>query len=376
MLGNDLFKVESNVDLSYKRRKALILFYNPLIGNDAHYLYEFLCLKDSSSRFYELNDLLNSLRYSINQFEECMKLLNKYRLVNTLKKKDENSYIFILNDPLSIEEFVNDDILPRVLINKTSSAYYQSLLGNAKTFGKHKGFDDVSCRFNPQELSSWTKEKEAGLKKQETVKYNFGTYFDINAFLKGCEIFAFPIKYRTPEVIEEIAMMGDLYNIDLESMRPLVLSCIKTNDPEFDFDLFRYKCQKYISPYRSVEDATYNVPCITFLMSKLNGKEATVLDRKIIFELGHEYHLNIEVINALLEFVLENNDNKLIEKYIYSLANDMHHNDVKTAKECLDRLNGKIKNKAHVFKEPTYDDSKNIKATEEELEALRRMRGQ
>ena len=111
-------------------------------------------------------------------------------------------------------------------------------------------------------------------------------------------------------------------------------------------------------------------------MSKLHGKEATVLDRKIIFELGHEYHLNIEVINALLEFVLENNDNKLIEKYIYSLANDMHHNDVKTAKDCLDRLNGKIKNKAHVFKEPTYDDSKNIKATEEQLEALRRMRGQ
>ena len=29
----------------------------------------------------------------------------------------------------------------------------------------------------------------------------------------------------------------------------------------------------------------------------------------------------------------------------------------------------------HVFKEPTYDDSKNIKATEKQIEALKRMRG-
>lgn len=376
MLGSDLFKVESKVDLSYKRRKALILFYNPLIGNDAHYLYEFLCLKDSSSRFYELNDLLNSLRYTIDQFEESIRRLNKYRLVNTLKKKEEDTYIFVLNDPLSAEEFVNDDLLSRDFILKTSGKYYQSLLSEVRSVGKHKGFEDVSCHLDPSELSSWTSDKETYLKKNDTIDYNFGTCFDINAFLKECEINAFPMKYRTPEVVKEIAMMGDLYNIDSESMRPLVFSCIKTGDPEFNLNSFRFRCQKYKAPYKNVEEGIYNVPCITFLMSKLNGKEATVLDRKIIFNLANEYHLNVEVINALLEFVLENNDNKLIEKYIYSLANDMHHNDVKTAKECIERLNGKNKNKSHVFKEPTYDDSKNIKATEEELEALRRMRGQ
>ena len=65
-----------------------------------------------------------------------------------------------------------------------------------------------------------------------------------------------------------------------------------------------------------------------------------------------------------------------LDLIVLSLNLATKYNDVKTAKECIERLNGKNKNKSHVFKEPTYDDSKNIKATDEELEALRRMRGQ
>lgn len=379
MLGKDLFKVESKVDLSYKRHKSLILFYNPLIGNDAHYLFEFLCLKDNSNRFYEINELLNSLRYTIDSFEECMRRLNKYRLVNTFKKKDEDSYIFVLNNPLTPEEFVKDDLFARDLILKTSGPYYRSLISEIRSVGKHKGYDDVSYRFNPEELSLWSEEKEAYLNKKTDNNYDFGTFFDINAFLKDCELSAFPLKYRSPEVIKEIATMGDLYNIDLESMRPLVFGSIKNGDVEFNMSAFKYRCQKFNPPYKLIEKGNYSVPCLSFLMSKFGGKQPTVLDKKIIYNLANDYYLNTEVINALMEYVLDNNDNVLIEKYIYALANDMHHNDIKTANDCFKRLNysnKKSNTTKHKFKEPTYDDSKNIEATPEQLKALKRMRGQ
>ena len=58
MLGKDLFIVESKVDLSAKRYESLILFYNHLIGNDAHYLYEFLVLKGSGSTLHLLMSLV------------------------------------------------------------------------------------------------------------------------------------------------------------------------------------------------------------------------------------------------------------------------------------------------------------------------------
>ena len=118
MLGNDLFKVEADLDLSYKRRKSLILFYGPLIGNDAFYLYEFLSIKGTSFSFEEINKLLNSLRISIDDFEECLNKLNQYKLLKTLKKKDENKYIFVLDNPKTQEEFIKDDLLVREFILK------------------------------------------------------------------------------------------------------------------------------------------------------------------------------------------------------------------------------------------------------------------
>ena len=158
-------------------------------------------------------------------------------------------------------------------------------------------------------------------------------------------------------------------------MRPLVFGSIKNGDPEFNLNYFKFRCQKFNPAYKVIEKGNYNVPCLSFLISKFNGKEATILDKKIIYNLANEYHLNSEVINALIEYVLVNNNNTLVEKYIYALANDLHHNDIKTAKECLERLN--ISNKKvikHQYKEPKYDASNNIIPSKEELEALERMR--
>ena len=375
MLGKDLFKVESNVDISYKRRKALILFYNPLIGNDAYYLYEFLSLKGSSNHFDELNKLLNSLRFSIDSFEECLKRLNKYKLLNTLKKKDEDVFIFVLNNPFTIEEFINDDLLVRDFILKTSGQYYQMLISDLKATSKHKGFDDVSYRFDLSELSNWNKDNETFLKPVNKDNYDFGTYFDINVFLEDISLYIFPLKYRTPELLKQIATLADLYNISYDQMRLILSKTVKQGESDFNLDYFKYMCQNCNVNYNYVSDGVYNVPCLSFLMSKQNGKEATPVDKKLLYNLSFDYHLNPEVINALIEYVLDNNNNTLVEKYVYTLASDLHRNDVKTADDCKMRLNAPKKAKKQVNKEEVYDASNNTSLSNEEIEAFNKLRG-
>ncbi len=375
MLGKDLFKVESNVDISYQRRKALILFYNPLIGNDAYYLYESLSLKGSSNHFDELNKLLNSLRFSIDTFEECLKRLNKYKLLNTLKKKDEDSYIFVLNNPFTINEFISDDLLVRDFILKTSGQYYQMLISDIKVLSKHKGFDDVSYRFDVSELSSWNKENESFLNVQTNDNYDFGTYFDINVFLEDVSLYILPLKYRTPEILKQIATLADLYNINYDQMRLILSKTVKQGESDFNMDYFKYMCQNSYDNYKYVSEGVYNVPCLSFLMSKQNGKEATPVDKKLLYNLAFDYHLVPEVINALIEYVLDNNNNTLVEKYVYQLAADLHRNDIKTAQDCKIRLNAPKKTKKPKEKLEVYDSSNNTSLSDDEIEAFNKLRG-
>lgn len=308
MLGKDLFKVEVKADLSYRRNKSLILFYNPLIGNDAYYLYEFLCLKGTSSNFEELNKLLNSTRLSIDNFEECLKKLNKYGLLTTLKKKEEeqkedsNRYIFILENPLDFDEFSKDALLVRDFILKAGGQYYQMLISEARSFSKHRGFDDVSYKFDLKELESWNLNDEQFLKPLGNIdkSYDFNTMFDVNILLEDMSLNLFPMKFRTNENLKEIARLADIYNISYDKMRIIISKTLRSDSKSLDLKELKNRCIAALPDYRVIEKGNYKVPCELFLMNKQDGKEVTPFDKKILNDLSLKYHLTPEVINVII----------------------------------------------------------------------------
>lgn len=386
MLGKDLFKVEVKADLSYRRNKSLILFYNPLIGNDAYYLYEFLCLKGTSSNFEELNKLLNSTRLSIDNFEECLKKLNKYGLLTTLKKKEEeqkedsNRYIFILENPLDFDEFSKDALLVRDFILKAGGQYYQMLISEARSFSKHRGFDDVSYKFDLKELESWNLNDEQFLKPLGNIdkSYDFNTMFDVNILLEDMSLNLFPMKFRTSENLKEIARLADIYNISYDKMRIIISKTLRSDSKSLDLKELKNRCIAALPDYRVIEKGNYKVPCELFLMNKQDGKEVTPFDKKILNDLSLKYHLTPEVINVLIEYTLNNCENHLIEKYMYSIASDFHRNGIDDYQSALKSLNGstsKTKKETKKDIKVVYDNSNNKDVSKEELEALRKYRG-
>ena len=362
MLGNNLFRVESKVDISIEKYRSLIFFYEPLIGNDALYLYQFLSLKGESVAFEEINKLLNSLLISIEKLEEELSILNEYKLLKTYKAKDSDNYIFELIDPLSIKDFIQDDILVRDFILKTSGKYYQSLISNIRVSNNHKDYDDISKKINPKVLDNWTESDESFLKVSQKVNnYDFGTFFDVNVFLDNVSTNLLPMRFRTPSNLKEIAVLADLYNISYEKMKRFIPKIAKTDSDALDLNLLRYQCQNTQQEYTTISNGEYDVPCALFLMNKQNGKEVTNYDAKILYTLNHDYHLNPSVINVLIEYALNNCDNRLVEKYLYAIASDLNRNNVKDAKEALTRLGkyvDKVENRNNY--KLNYDNSKNI----------------
>ncbi|MBR3227156.1 MAG: DnaD domain protein [Erysipelotrichaceae bacterium] len=370
MLGKDLFKVESQVDLSNERYRSLILLYHPLIGDSAHYIYEFLVIKGSGGSFEELNKLLNSLNMSVDAFEEALTKLNEYRLVRTLKDNEADRYIFVLRDPLTITDFVKDDLFVRDFILKTSGRYYQSLISDLRFPGEHKGFTDISARFKSEMLSTWTIDDESFLIPIEKKAYDFNTFFDINVFLSDISGTMFPLKYRTYENLSEIARLADLYNISYDRMRTYIPQVSRSDSNTFDLSLLRYLCQNAIPDYEYVEEGRYDVPCLLFLMNKQDGKEVTPFDKKLLNRLSNDYKLKPGVINVLLEHALNSCNNRLLENYIYPIAADLHRNNIETSKAALERLERNTPKSGRTESEETYDSTDNPVYDEERRQAL------
>lgn len=373
MLGNQLYKIEVNCELSNERLKSLIFFYGPLIGHDALALYEYLVFKGSTIGFEEINNLLVSLNISVDNFEEQCGKLNEYRLLRTLKQ--ENKYILVFNNPLTIKEFIKDNILVRDFISKTSGPHYQELIADVYDEEIHEDFEDVSRTLSLEALNTWSKEDETYLSKENNDRYNFNTLFDVNVFLKDISTILLPMKFRTPENLRVLANLADLYNISYDKMRSFLPKIARSDSNEFDLNQLKYLCMNAKVDYNSIEDGKYNVPCVSFLMNLQKGKEVTDYDKKIIYNLLNEYHLNISVINVLLEYTLKNCNNNLIEKYMYSIASDLHRNnvvDANGAKSRLDRTYNKNTKKDEL---PTYKTVNNNNMSNEEAEELLRLMG-
>jgi len=292
--------------------------------------------------------------------------------LKTYQKQDH--YIFKILESYPIPKFIKDDILVREFILKTSGTYYQELISNIHEEEKYPDYQDVSFSLSADHLKSWTKEDESYLHRDRKEEYAFNTLFDVGVFLKDISLTLLPMRFRTRENLQQIATLADLYNISYDRMRTFLPRVANVTTNEFDVRKLRYLCMKADSEYHSSEKGQYNIPCVLFLMNLQDGKEATEYDKKIILNLSQKYHLNIQVINVLLEHTLKNCDNRLIEKYINALASDMHRNDITTAEKALQRLNGYQKNKAE-DKLPEYDTSRNSSMSYEEEEELLKLMG-
>ncbi len=375
MLGKDYYRIETDVELSGEKLKSLVFFYGPLIGCEALNLYEYLVLKGSSIGYAKLNDLLQELNLSIDHFEELIGHMNEFRLLKTLKKEDH--YIFVLQAPLDMNEFIKDDIFVRYFILKTSGANYQKLISTLVEPDEHRDFENVSKTLTSEALSGWTKSDETYInksRKSKKEKYDFNTLFDINVFLKDISPTLFPMRFRTRNNLEKIAIYGDLYDVSYDRMRVYLAQVSDFDADSFDLKKLEKVCMSSSGNYEKIEKGRYDVPCVRFLMSLQDGKEVTESDRYLLSKLSAKYHLSAPVINVLVEYGLKNCDNRLVEKYLTKTAADLHRNDINTADEALKWLYNSGEKRSE-DKLPSYDTSNNTSLSESDEEELLKLMG-
>ncbi len=395
-------------------------FYLPLIGTSAFALYFSFYQSGLNNDFVEdetFDALAAKLNISLNELEVALHHLEGVGLVKTLKKElneTSTSFVIILKQPKDPKSFFDDVILSGTL---------KKILGVKEM---NRLINIYVKRKNPNDY------KDISLSFEEVYNPDFDdkTYFSVQKAKNntlGRNVSKLPISFSLPilkeklfallpnlkpnsisdEEFDEVARIAALYGIEEEDCAEhLASSIILTNKPgeminfeQFNDDLKwdvshlptqvrRSKKQK-MNYFSSGEIGAKirlfeSVAPGQFLSYKQNGTAPVESDLMLIDELSKNLHLVPSVINALIDYCLERNDNVLARNYVMKIGSTLAREEVDNALDAMNylykidkKVRGKNKKNASkqekIVEEITKSDSEENIEEEKSLDELLKM---
>lgn len=402
VLPLDSFIVINHTFLNDQNREVLSLLYQPVMGSIAFNLYVTLWgfIGDEDVNHY---DIVNTMQIKLEDICIAREKLEALGLLKTyVKKGNLNEYIYELYSPLSAYEFINNPILDTSLFNNVGKKAYENIINKFSIPNINLDeYKDISKTF--KDVFSFTQTKRINNKNIIKVKHlglDFEPTIDLREVLGNIssELIDYKsIDSNTRMLIYQLALV---YGYDNKTMTMIItdsLGCNKKIEPE----VLKTNCRNYYKfenknhvpaiidreqPYawRSntngkskldiyIKDLEETSPK-EFLTIKNGGCEPTKSDLKLIEYLLIDLNLKPGVVNALIDYVLKINNNKLNKAYVEKIASQWVRSNINTVADAIEiaKKENKRKTKPQVKKLPSWLD-KEIKSdlmSEEELKAF------
>ena len=362
----DIYYIECTDDLSKEMLISLTNFYMPLIGKDAISLYLSLYSDSIYTNFNPLNKLFFSLGVYENTFNEALGNLEEYNLVNTYvkQKEDKDAYIFVINMPKSTYDFCKDDIYSRLLVKRLGKVNYQIVRSIVNPIINKKEFKEITKAFDVTKTIDYSQYDDEMYKmynpKVTDEKQNKG--FDIKAFCEMCDDFTYPFKARTLENNAIIKKYADMYAVSYDDMKKIVMNS-SDNMPHpingetiyFSPNKFYNQMSKYTPKIINNTEEPYKMLPMHYLQTQQQDGKIPYEERTVVDYLTNELKFSNEVANCVIEFALNNNNNKLTKGYIISIASPLKKFNVKSYLEAKDKLKQIVSSKTFKDFKPTFE---------------------
>lgn len=372
ILGKNKYEVENNIVLSNLQIDSLILMYQPVIGSNAISLY------------FTLNKLFAYTNYSnlclyvgldIEKLEHSIIMLERYRLIKTFKKTDEDYYLHVLNGPLLPIDFLSHYVYGLELRKNIGNHNFNLL--NEKYGLKHVDKSDFS-EITEKKIFNVNQYNEKDLKEVLKVKGGnivLPTQFNYDLFLQDATNLQFPHVLRTKENLSLIGELALLYGISEKRMQTLVYRSIDYKNQKFESS----KLIDRVRREKVIIDETlnkYELPPIAFLQLLQNGAAVSNYNKQLLEQLVNDMLLKAPVVNRLVEHIMETQNNRLVKNYVLQVATTWKAYDIrslKQANELIKKTQGENKNikQTKMIKRVKVDDGKEKQYTEAEKKELK-----
>ena len=365
--GYDVFRVIKKYqgDVSNYSMSNL---YMPLIGVDSYSMYFLLASLDNN--YYMMSKLMDHLNFgSTKLLDETIKKLEGIGLVETYVNKDKE-YLFLLNEPLSYNEFMSNHILVEFLKGKIGLTEFNKIIFDIDLKGYKNithGFDDIYERTNmniKNVISPYFKSLSNNIQiKNDKFDY---TYFKLK--FDNDKVSQEALDYK--KFKEEILRISYHYNLNEDEMYEAVMMAIRiekdlrVNDvlkyaqkiySEKSGELINFKGKEtdpFIFDKLDSDTARFVTMCDNIsseqLLKELSGIKPALSELKMIEELSLNTGFPQGVINFMILLVNSEKNGELPPySYFEKVANTWKRANVKTTIDAInlvyDRKNGNKK---------------------------------
>lgn len=372
---NDLFKLKNQTLVAQYDFDTLVMLYQPIVGYAAISVYMMIwaMTKHSVSEQYFPHDcLLNRMKIAPGEFVDARKKLEAVNLLKTYlsKNEDNNIYTYALRTPETPKNFFDNVLLHGLLIKAIGEKETAKIKCIFKYDDTIEDGSEISATianvFRPEYDNTYLSLLEQKDEVLGRVRARIDSKFDYDVFLNFITSSSQIKKTAfTKKHLVEFERISTLYGVCEEHMAQYAIDSFMPGqeaENRFNFDKVIKECQKEEKfPFLRKEEnnETNLVSSNTRLGNKLNMMETlspkdflTALqnntkpvesDLILIDRLSKELNLASGVINVLLDYVLQVNDNKLTTNYVMKIGAVLVRENIKSAYDAINYFNASRK---------------------------------
>jgi len=338
------------------------------------------------SREFTHHHLMSNLKIDLDTIQKAREALEAMGLLKTyLKETEIKSFVYELYSPLSATDFFSHPVFNVVLYNNIGKKEYEMIKALYEKINFNlKDYEDISKSINTT-FKSVSNLDSFAVKDKETLSPVAMNIIDFELLLSSLPkglITEKTLNKKTRELINNLAF---IYNLDTLKMSELVRGVI--NEKGFiDKDELRKSSRKFYQynnsgtlptlVYRHQPDylknpggdntnrgkiiyGFENTTPYDFLKSKYKGVSPTTRDLRLLENLLVDIGLKPAVVNVLIDYVLKQDNNKLNQNYIETIAGQWKRLGIETASEAMDIA--KKEHRKYQKKTPTKKTNSHVK---------------
>ena len=385
LLTSDVYQVRSSYMLDLTGYKTVLQLYQPLIGMEATALYLTLNSELDQMTLTKSPSLISRLcklsGFSLNSLQESFDKLEAVGLVcSYVKQTNDNRYLFDLKMPLSPQEFINHQILNRLLKDRLKDEY-EKTIAIFQTYNVNlNDYQEMTASFTDVfEIHHHEKNILKEKKYKQKIHNSIENSYDLQLSKKMFD-------QEDEKIIQQL---GILYHINALDMQDLVKQSMIEN--HLNSRLLAQNCRNYYdlkmpekftevfhkqSPLlqsekqgeSSLQKHIYyleNISPYDLLKDKMGGKEPLKRDLQVVESVLTTLQLEPGVVNVLIETTLQKCNQSLPKNFIEALGSQWKRKKIKTVQEAIEE--GKVYLKYQNQQHHDWDDfTKDIQIVSQE----------
>ena len=299
--------------------KSVFKVYQRLIGSSAVTLYGYLFYEDLNKNEKSHQDICDALNCTLAKLDQDFERLEQFNLIDIYVKYGTfNQYIYKINQPLSVLNFLKNDVFGRLYLKQVGASQYEYQLEEASTHCiALSEYEPIKHSIDKTFMQTWSAVEENSFNgSTEPIKVRTDLGFDIRSFLSECSQLLFPKRYRTESAIESIKEIGSIYGVSVSRMIELVGKCYAENETSLNVKRLRkLASNEMVQEYPKVE-SIYDYPPVLFLKKLRKDIEPTALEKYLLNQLVGTMGLSPNVVNVLIESSYKSNHQVLNTRHV------------------------------------------------------------